>query len=87
MPQSDEVKREQARLRMQKMRNKANDNVTPDVTQYPAILLALTDSVKRVKLEKIYESLRNFKQEKNVYFGYPDRGIPFDIVGELLDAT
>lgn len=65
-----------------------NQGVTGEgVTQYPAILQALTDPTKRRKLEKIYQSLRDFKQEKNVYYGYPDRGVPFDLVGELLEAT
>lgn len=63
------------------------NSVTVDVTQYPAILQALTDPTKRRKLEKIYQSLRDFKQEKNVFYGYPDRGVPFDLVGELLEIT
>lgn len=54
---------------------------------YPAILRALTNPDKRKKLEKIYQSLRDFKQEKNVFYGYPDKGVPFDLVGELLEAT
>ena len=56
-------------------------------SQYPAILLALTDPIKRRKLEKITESLKNHNQLKNVYYGYPDKGIPFDLVGDLLEAT
>ena len=80
-----------AKERMQRYRNKKrNESVTvsPDsvtesvhsVTQYPAILYALTDPIKRRKLEKIYQSLKDFKQEKNVFFGYPSL-IPFDVVG------
>ncbi len=123
MPQSKEVKKEQARLRMQKMRNKGADNVTLgvtqypaiihaltdpdkrknvtqspesvtespddvtlDVTQYPAILKALVDPLKREKLEKVYQSLNNFKVADKVYYGCRDP-VPFDVVGELLEAT
>ncbi len=85
MPQGKEVKKEQARLRMQKMRNKGADNVTLDVTQYPAIIHALADPIKRKKLEKIYQSLKDFNQEKNVRYGI--NGPTFDVVGDLLEAT
>ena len=57
------------------------------ITKYPAILYALTDPIKRRKLEKIYRSLKEHNVEKLVYYGYPDRGIPFDAVGELLEIT
>ena len=58
------------------------------ITQYPAILKALVDPEKRVKLEKIYQSLKDFKQAENVYYGYPGLGgVPFDIVGDLLETT
>jgi len=62
------------------------DSVTLDVTQYPAILKSLVDPDKRAKLEKIYQSLRDFKQEKSVFYGYPGM-IPFDEVGGLLETT
>lgn len=98
MPQSKEIKTEQARLRMQKMRNKGVTvdpegvtlipaNVTVDVTQYPAILLALTDPDKRKKLEKIYHSLNEFKVADKVYYGCGKDSVPFDVVGDLLEAT
>jgi len=94
MVKSKEIKREQARLRMQKMRNKDSDNVTQSpesvtlgVPQYPAILRALVDPDKRPKLEKIYQSLKEFKQEKNVYYGCGKDSVPFDVVGELLEVT
>ena len=97
MPQSKEKKREQARLRKQRQRDKERDivsvttggvtgqGVTLDVTQYPAILLALTDPNKRQKLEKITQSLKDFNQEKNVRYGV--NGPTFDVVGDLLEAT
>ncbi len=73
---------------MQKMRNKGADNVTLDVTQYSAIIHALADPVKRAKLEKIHQSLKEFNQLKNVFYGYPGLGgVPFDAVGDYLGAT
>ena len=84
-------KREQSKLRMQKMRNKKSvtkDSVTKeDVTQYPAIIHALCDPIKREKLEKIYQSLKDFRQEKNIFYGCGKQSMPFDMVGEYLDAT
>ena len=89
-------KKEQTRLRVQRYRNKKKsvtdvtqgaENVTPDVTQYPAILRALVDPEKRAKLEKIYQSLKNFNQAENVYYGCGRGSVSFDIVGELLEAT
>ena len=79
MPYKDKGRaKEYAKIAMRKRRG---------ITQYPAILKALVDPIKRRKLEKIYQSLRDFKQEKNVYLGYPDKGVPFDLIGELLEAT
>ena len=56
-------------------------------TEYPAIMYALTDPIKRLKLEKIYQSLKDHGVEKLVVYGYPPQGIPFDRVGDLLEAT
>ena len=56
-------------------------------TKYPPIIHALADPVKREKLEKIYLSLKEFRQEKNVYLGCGKHSMPFDMVGEYLDAT
>ena len=65
-----------------------NEGVTDmGVTEYPAILRALVDPIKRVKLEKIYQSLSNFKQAGNVYYGCGKDSVPFDVVGDLLEAT
>jgi len=58
------------------------------ITKYPAIVYALTDPEKRKKLEKITQSLKIHKQAENVYYGYPNMGgVPFDVVGDLLEAT
>ena len=52
------------------------------------LLRALADPVKRKKLEMISESLRNHKVSEKVYLGYPGLGgIPFDMIGELLEVT
>ena len=62
------------------------ESVTLDVTQYPAILYALTDPDKRKKLEAIVQSLNAHKVADKVYYGCIDP-IPFDMVGDLLEAT
>ena len=85
------LQREQTRKRVERYRNKQNsvtedNNVTQDVTQYPAILKALVDPVKRRKLEKIYQSLRDFKQAENVYYGCGKDSVPFPVVGDLLEV-
>lgn len=84
-------KKEQTRMRVQRYRERQNvtqspENVTLDVTQYPAILYALTDCEKRKKLEKIYNSLNEFKVADKVYYGMRNP-VPFDVVGDLLEAT
>lgn len=96
-------KRERTRLRVQRYRDRQKsvtndgekvtqspDSVTSEqdnVTQYPAILLALTDPEKRQKLEKIYHSLNEFKVADKVYYGWSKGSVPFDVVGDLLEAT
>ena len=60
-------------------------NYVLDPHKYPAILYALTDPVKRKKLEKITQSLKDFKQAENVCYGV--NGPAFDVIGDLLDAT
>ena len=62
------------------------NSVTLDVTQYPAILMALVDPDKRIKLEKITQSLKAHGVADKVYYGCIDP-IPFDVVGDLLEAT
>lgn len=55
---------------------------------YPAIVYALADPIKRKKLERVSQSLKMHKQDSNVYYGYPGLGgVPFDVVGDLLEAT
>ena len=82
MPQSKERHAEWMRER----RGAQTQGAQPEGAQnYPAILHSLTDPEKRKKLEKITQSLKEFKQEKNVRYGV--NGPTFDIVGELLEAT
>ena len=95
-------KKEQTRLRVNRYRDRKSvtnvtqspesvtesvNSVTLDVTHYPAIIYALTDPGKRAKLEKIYQSLSDFKQAGNVYYGCGRSSTPFDVVGDLLEAT
>ena len=90
MPYKDKEKQKAAVKRAVDKHRKGitSEGITEQgITQYPAILLALTDPIKRRKLEKITESLKAHNQLKNVYYGYPDKGIPFDLVGDLLEAT
>ena len=71
------------------------DNVTvsvtedsKSVTQYPAILHALTDPIKRKKLEAIYQSLQRHNKADKVFYGFPGLGgVPFNVVDDYLEAT
>lgn len=51
----------------------------------PTIPFALV--YDRARLEKVYQSLKDFKQETDVYYGCGKDSVPFDVVGELLEAT
>ena len=61
------------------------EGVTKGVTEYPAVIEALVDPVKRAKLEKIYHSLASHDVEAQVRYGL--WGPTFDIIGELLEVT
>ena len=63
---------------------KRREGVT-GVTEYPAVIEALVDPVKRAKLEKIYHSLASHNEETQVRYGL--WGPTFDIIGELLEVT
>ena len=83
-------KKEQTKLRVQRYRDKQKSvtSVTQspeNVTQYPAIVYALTDPVKREKLEKIHQSLKDFNVFKEVRYGV--YGPTFDAIGEMLEIT
>lgn len=81
MPQTKEVHREY----MRKYRQGSQGN--EEGSHYPAILYALTDPKRRRKLEKIYHSLKDFKVADRVYYGCSKDSVPFDVVGDLLEAT
>ena len=57
------------------------------LTQYHPILYALTDPVKRKKLEAVCEALSRRNLQSKLYFGCGRYSIPFDIVEDLLEAT
>ena len=85
-----------AKARMQRYRNK-NRNITvdsvtkddkalrPDVTQYPAIVHALVDPIKREKLIRVCCSLKSAGQLENVKYGV--LGISMGYVSDLIEAT
>lgn len=86
---SKEAQKEANRKANRKYRQKG---ITPEgiteqgITQdYPAIILALTDPIKRVKLEKITQSLKEHSVSELVRYGV--LGPTFDVVGELLEVT
>ena len=65
---------------------KHRQGITKGITQYHPILLALIDPVKRKKLEAITQSLKAHHVSELVSYGLR-KPIPFDVVGELLEAT
>ena len=69
---------------MRKYRQGSQDEVQG--SQYPALLLAMADPEKRAKLRRICESLKNHNQLENVYYGYGESSVPFDIVSEYLEV-
>jgi len=91
MYKDKEKQKEATAERVRRYRNKQKGVTSEGVTQqgvtYPAILRALVDPIKRQKLEKIYQSLKEFKQAENVYYGCGKDSVPFDVVGDLLEVT
>lgn len=56
-------------------------------SSYPPILYALTDPIKRKKLEAICESLDNHKLLSKVYYGAGAYSVDMETVRDLLGAT
>ena len=54
------------------------------MTQYPALLYALADPIKRAKLRRVCEELSRHNQLSNVYYGCGDTSVPFDAVRDYL---
>lgn len=69
----------------ERVKPKSNLSIQDVKPNYPAILEALVDPIKRVKLKKIHESLRGRGLLGEVRYGV--YGPTFDIVGELLEVT
>lgn len=76
MPQSKEVHKEYMK------RYRERQSVTKE---YPGIVQALVDSMKRQKLERIHQSLKRRGLLEEVRYGM--FGPTFEIVGELLEVT
>ena len=55
------------------------------LTEYPAIVRAITDPIKRKKLERISQELNSRGLGKDVRYGIG--GPTFDIVAKLLEVT
>ena len=99
MPQSKEVHREYMRKLRGSQSITKREGFTAEGSQidgsqdkgsqdYPPILSALIDPIKRAKLEAIYESLKAHKKADKVFYGYPGLGgVPFNVIGDYLDAT
>ena len=62
-------------------------STTEGLTKYHPIMYAIVDPVKRVKLEKICQSLDNHRVLDKVYYGVGIHSLSMDVVGDLLDAT
>ncbi len=63
----------------------ANDSYSGIIRQDAGILNALTNPIKRKKLGKITQNLKDFNVLKEVRYGVS--GPMFDIVGEMLGVT
>lgn len=94
MPYKDKGKQKEAVKRAVDKHRGITKGITSEgiteqgITQYPAIIHSLVSLEKRKKLEAIYQSLKEFKVADKVFYGYPGLGgVPFDMVGEYLEAT
>lgn len=93
------LQREQTKERVKRYRERQNvtqspdsvtesvDSVTLDVTQYHPILYALSDPIKRKKLQDICKALDHRNLQPRLYYGCGDYSISFDIIEDLLEAT
>lgn len=71
---------------MRRKRSNKEEGLTGEgLTQYPAILHALTDPGRRHKLERICQSLKEHNVLSEVRYGVS--GPTFDVVAELLEVT
>lgn len=89
MYKDKEKQKESNRIASQRQRDRAKgmtqEGMTGQgMTQYPALLYALADPIKRAKLRRICEELKTHNQLSNVYYGYGDTSVPFDVVNGYL---
>lgn len=88
MPQSKERKAQYQKERRGLQRGTSNEGTSLGGTSdYPPIIHAITDPVKRKKLEAICESLDNHKLLSKVYYGAGAHSVDFGTVSDLLAAT
>lgn len=78
MSQSKEVHREY----MRKYRQGSQEG-----SQYHPIMYALTDPIKRKKLERICQSLKDHNVLDRVYYGCGVNSLSMDTVQDLLETT
>ena len=55
-------------------------------SNYSPIIEALSDPIKRKKLESITESLKNHNQLENVRYGLGDDSVTFDVIEKYLSC-
>jgi len=84
------LQREQTRERVRRYRNKqdsvTSNSVTLDsVTEYPAVIYALADPIKREKLRRICQSLKEHNALEDVYYGVCNP-VPMNVVADYLVA-
>ena len=63
------------------------NSVTDNVTAYHPVLEYLVNPVKREKLGRIIQSLKNHNQLENVYLGCGKFCMPMDVVAGYYEAT
>lgn len=83
------LQKEKTAERQRRYRNKQKgvtlEGVTgKGVTDYPAIIVALADPVKRKKLERITLSLKKHNVSEKVNYGIS--GPDFSMIGNMLDV-
>ena len=89
MPYKDRVlQKEAVRKAVQKHRGITQQGITETgITQYHPILYALTDPIKRKKLEAICEALSKRNLQSQLFYGCGRYSMDFSIVEDLLEAT
>ena len=84
MYKDKERQKEANKLANQRYRKKG---ITVGITKYHPIMDILIDPVKRKKLERVCDELKNHKVIEQVYYGCGANPIRMDVVSEMLDVT